>query len=80
MSDDAALAKRFEEHRGHLRAVAYRILGSLPEADDAVLPGIVLPGLVDGHLHGAIGFDFGSCTVVTTAPPPPAAAGRLVRR
>jgi RNA polymerase sigma-70 factor (ECF subfamily) len=30
------LAGRFEEHRAHLRAVAYRILGSLPEADDAV--------------------------------------------
>jgi RNA polymerase sigma factor (sigma-70 family) len=30
------LAERFEGHRGHLRAVAYRILGSLPEADDAV--------------------------------------------
>ncbi len=30
------LAERFEEHRGHLRAVAYRILGSLSEADDAV--------------------------------------------
>ncbi|MEV6395647.1 sigma-70 family RNA polymerase sigma factor [Streptomyces sp. NPDC051907] len=30
------LAERFEAHRTHLRAVAYRMLGSLSEADDAV--------------------------------------------
>jgi RNA polymerase sigma-70 factor (ECF subfamily) len=30
------LAGRFEENRTHLRAVAYRMLGSLTEADDAV--------------------------------------------
>jgi RNA polymerase sigma-70 factor (ECF subfamily) len=30
------LAVRFEEHRPHLRAVAYRMLGSLAEADDAI--------------------------------------------
>jgi RNA polymerase sigma factor (sigma-70 family) len=30
------LALRFDEHRTHLRAVAYRMLGSLSEADDAV--------------------------------------------
>src|SRR5262245_29462725 len=30
------LAERFEAHRPHLRAVAYRMLGSLTEADDAV--------------------------------------------
>ena len=30
------LAERFEEHRSRLRAVAYRMLGSVSEADDAV--------------------------------------------
>jgi RNA polymerase sigma-70 factor (ECF subfamily) len=30
------LANQFEENRGHLRAVAYRMLGSASEADDAV--------------------------------------------
>jgi RNA polymerase sigma-70 factor (ECF subfamily) len=30
------LAEEFERHRGHLRAVAYRMLGSVTEADDAV--------------------------------------------
>ena len=30
------LAQRFEEHRPHLRAVAYRMLGSLSESDDAL--------------------------------------------
>ncbi|NEA53733.1 sigma-70 family RNA polymerase sigma factor [Streptomyces sp. SID13666] len=36
MNDEAFLAERFEAHRTHLRAVAYRMLGSLSEADDAV--------------------------------------------
>jgi RNA polymerase sigma factor (sigma-70 family) len=36
MTDDRLLAERFEQHRRHLRAVAYRMLGSLSEADDAV--------------------------------------------
>src|SRR5947208_12578339 len=30
------LAQRFEKNRAHLRGVAYRMLGSLSEADDAV--------------------------------------------
>ena len=34
--DSNWLAQRFEEHRSHLRAVAYRMLGSSGEADDAV--------------------------------------------
>lgn len=36
MNERDLLAERFEEHRSHLRAVAYRMLGSLGEADDAV--------------------------------------------
>jgi RNA polymerase sigma factor (sigma-70 family) len=36
MDDSEWLAERFEEHRTHLRAVAYRMLGSLADADDAV--------------------------------------------
>jgi len=36
MDDTDWLADRFQEHRPHLRAVAYRMLGSLTEADDAV--------------------------------------------
>jgi RNA polymerase sigma-70 factor, ECF subfamily len=36
MNEREYLAERFEKNRTHLRAVAYRMLGSLSEADDAV--------------------------------------------
>jgi RNA polymerase sigma factor (sigma-70 family) len=36
MNQQEWLARQFEDHRPHLRAVAYRMLGSLSEADDAV--------------------------------------------
>ena len=36
MADEQWLAERFDQHRSELRAVAYRMLGSLTEADDAI--------------------------------------------
>lgn len=36
MSENDLLAEQFERHRTRLRAVAYRMLGSISEADDAV--------------------------------------------
>jgi RNA polymerase sigma factor (sigma-70 family) len=36
MTQPSDLARQFETHRSHLRAVAYRMLGSVAEADDAV--------------------------------------------
>src|SRR6478735_7265147 len=36
MNENDLLAQQFETHRPHLRAVAYRMLGSLSEAEDAV--------------------------------------------
>ena len=36
MTESQFLAERFEQNRDRLRAVAYRMLGSLAEADDAV--------------------------------------------
>jgi RNA polymerase sigma factor (sigma-70 family) len=39
MTDNEWLARQFEDNRPHLRKVAYRMLGSLTEADDAVQEG-----------------------------------------
>ena len=36
MNERGWLTERFEQHRSHLRAVAYRMLGSVSEADDAL--------------------------------------------
>jgi len=36
VNQNESLAHEFESHRRHLKAVAYRMLGSLSDADDAV--------------------------------------------
>lgn len=48
MAESEWLAKQFEDQRGHLRAVAYRMLGSLAEADDAVQDAWMRASRADG--------------------------------
>src|ERR1700693_5805044 len=48
MAESEWLGKQFEEQRGHLRAVAYRMLGSLAEADDAVQDAWLRASRADG--------------------------------
>jgi RNA polymerase sigma factor (sigma-70 family) len=55
MTDDALLAERFEEHRDHLRAVAYRMLGSPSEADDAVQEAWLRLGRAETSGIGSLG-------------------------
>jgi RNA polymerase sigma-70 factor (ECF subfamily) len=49
MDQYAWLGERFEENRAHLKAVAYRMLGSLSEADDAVQEAWVRLARSDPH-------------------------------
>jgi DNA-directed RNA polymerase specialized sigma24 family protein len=49
MDQQAWLGERFEEHRTHLRAVAYRMLSSLSEADNAVQEAWVRLARSDPH-------------------------------
>src|SRR6478735_10316300 len=47
MTTGDKLADQFEEHRAHLRAVAYRMLGSASEAEDAVQESWIRLGRTD---------------------------------
>jgi DNA-directed RNA polymerase specialized sigma24 family protein len=49
MDANDALAEQFEGHRAHLRRIAYRLLGSLDEADDAVQEAWLRLSRVDGR-------------------------------
>ena len=52
MNDQQGLAERFEQHRSRLRVAAYRMLGSLTEADDALIA-VVHPDVVYRADRGA---------------------------
>ncbi|MDG9711068.1 RNA polymerase sigma factor SigJ [Streptomyces sp. DH10] len=57
MTDSKELAEQFEEHRGRLKAVAYRMLGSLAEAEDAVQEAWLKLGRTDaGDIHNLGGW------------------------
>jgi RNA polymerase sigma factor (sigma-70 family) len=57
MANSDVLAAAFEEHRDHLRAVAYRLLGSMSDADDAVQDTwLRLTGADTGEVHNLGGW------------------------
>ena len=64
------LAERFEEHRTRLRAVAYRMLGSLSEADDAVQEAWLRLSRTDPARRRPIRGSASSCTARSSTAPP----------
>jgi RNA polymerase sigma factor (sigma-70 family) len=55
MTGDDWLAEQFEEHRPHLRRVAYRMLGTLDESEDAVQEAWLRLSRTDGSSIGNLG-------------------------
>jgi RNA polymerase sigma-70 factor (ECF subfamily) len=55
MSRQQWLAEEFDAKRGHLRAVAYRMLGSLSEAEDAIQDAWLKVSRADASAVGNLG-------------------------
>jgi DNA-directed RNA polymerase specialized sigma24 family protein len=55
MNDQDWLAERFEANRSHLRGVAFRMLGSVTEADDAVQEAWIRLSRTDTQAGGVSG-------------------------
>src|ERR671937_223271 len=82
MSDREWLAERFEEHRRQLRAVAYRMLGSLNEADDAVQEAWIRLSRQDAAAIENLGGWLTTCTTFSpslSTTSPPSSPARLPR-
>jgi hypothetical protein len=82
VSENDVLAQRFEENRPGLRAVAYRMLGSLTEADDAVqeawlrLSRADTSGVERGSCRGSAPFSAPDCSQPAPRPFARSGAGR----
>jgi hypothetical protein len=77
------LTERFEANRTHLKAVAYRMLGSLSEADDAVQESWLRLSRADAAWHpghARMADDCGRACLPRYAPRAEDATGRSTRR
>jgi hypothetical protein len=74
------LAERFEENRARLRAVAYRMLGSPGEADDAVQEAWLRFSRTDSSAVEQLAHHRGVAGVTEHAPGAPVAAGVAIGR
>ena len=57
MGEKQWLAEKFEGNRAHLRGVAYRMLGSLSEADDALQLEASAKDLLQHNLDALVGWN-----------------------